>query len=190
MTNAEYIKKYLDLGFSIHLIKPRQKVGIVGHIYQGTAGFTIETDCNIAIRLGGYLPTPNVSEDLRVVHCLDFDTFPGYEAWAAANPEMVQTPTQMTHRGMHVFFTLPYQSRNAKGPGLDLIGDEWYALVQPSIHPEGTHYTWLHNPFYNLFVHLDNVHEMKGIDWNNLNWEPDDYDDDRGEFDEFDPDSY
>jgi hypothetical protein len=172
MTPSEYIQKYLDLGFSLTLITPRQKSGSVGRLYAGQK-INLTTDCNIGLILGE--PTFDENDDVRVVHALDFDTVPGYEAWAAANPGLANTPTQITPKGYHVLFTLPYQCHNAKSPDLDLISQGWYILVQPSIHPDGSPYTWILNPFFNPFVHVDSLEEI-GIDLSKLDFEQDDYD--------------
>ena len=56
------------------------------------------------------------------------------------------TVESITPRGRHLFFQHPDQPvRNSAGklaPGIDVRGDEGYALVPPSKHPTGRRYFW------------------------------------------------
>jgi hypothetical protein len=74
----------------------------------------------------------------------DFDDMRGYEAWAAAYPEIAgQIPTVRTKRGVQVFaYHAPAVKFIDFGNG-ELRGEGHYSLLPPSRHPDGPTYAWL-----------------------------------------------
>lgn len=80
----------------------------------------------------------------------DFDQKAAYASWQAANKALACTiPTVYTSRGLHVYgrcgslaagpFVINY------GDG-ELRGNNHYVLAPPSIHPNGSRYSWLTIP--------------------------------------------
>ena len=61
-----------------------------------------------------------------------------------------QTATVMTGTGEHLYFRYPLgrtiPTATQVVPGLDIRGDGGYALLPPSVHPNGTPYTWILPP--------------------------------------------
>jgi hypothetical protein len=75
----------------------------------------------------------------------DFDTVPGYDAWAAEHPALADVlPTARTGRGFQVFCRLRREVYHKLGDG-ELIGDSrHYVVLPPSWHPIACRrYAWV-----------------------------------------------
>jgi len=93
----------------------------------------LNTDVNLGVVLGG-------TTGLVVA---DWDAVPPYEAWHATLGASVETLTERTARGYHVFFTFPGFRVNASHDcELKTAG---VCMVAPSIHPSGVVYHVLIN---------------------------------------------
>jgi hypothetical protein len=76
----------------------------------------------------------------------DFDNVGAYRAWADANPDDASVlPTVQTHRGYHVFGRLDHEEFANLGDGELRANCGHYVLLPPSLHPDGSIYTWV-NP--------------------------------------------
>jgi hypothetical protein len=90
------------------------------------------------------------------VWVLDIDGETG-TAWCAEQTRLrghgwAQTRKSKTSRGVHLFFRWPENGinlRNSEGKianGIDVRGQNGFAIVPPSVHPTGTSYSWLGPP--------------------------------------------
>lgn len=83
------------------------------------------------------------------------------EALANSHGELPDTVCQETNDGHHYFFAVPKGKRiRSLGEGIDIKGPGGYVVIAPSLHPNGTHYTWMidGNP-------LDGVRVENAPDW-------------------------
>ncbi|MBI5028991.1 MAG: bifunctional DNA primase/polymerase [Chloroflexi bacterium] len=88
----------------------------------------LNTDANLGVVLGG-------AAGLVVA---DWDDVPQYESWCAGSGAGVETLTEQTARGYHLFFTYPgLRSSVADGCELKATG---VCMVAPSVHPSGVVY--------------------------------------------------
>jgi hypothetical protein len=93
----------------------------------------LNTDANLGVVLGG-------SSGLMVV---DWDDAYQYEVWCATTSITMQTLTEQTARGYHVYFTIPGLRMNiSHGCELKATG---VCMVAPSVHPSGIVYRILHD---------------------------------------------
>ena len=93
----------------------------------------LNTDANLGVVLGG-------TAGLVVA---DWDDARQYESWCAAGGAAVETLTEQTARGYHVFFTCPgLRSSVADGCELKATG---VCMVAPSVHPSGVVYRVLYD---------------------------------------------
>ena len=93
----------------------------------------LNTDANLGVVLGG-------STGLVVA---DWDAAAPYEAWRATTEASVETLTERTARGYHVFFTFPgFRVNTSHGCELKATG---VCMVAPSVHPSGIVYYVLIN---------------------------------------------
>jgi len=111
--------------------------------------FEAAPDCDIALIMGA------VSGGLA---CRDFDREGAYERWKDQYPALAGSlPTQKTGRGFHVFMQLDQEGearvRRALGkpdgkgaitlPDGELRMGNSYCVAAPSLHANGTRYTWI-----------------------------------------------
>jgi hypothetical protein len=83
--------------------------------------------------------TGKVSDGLGV---RDFDSEEAYSHWKSHHPDVAnQLPTVRTSRGYHVY------GRGTATKTVKFTDGEFrygvYVLAPPSIHPDGSHYTWI-----------------------------------------------
>ena len=127
---------WLAQGFDLVPMKPYTK-----HLYYGygyskkhisqpdeAEKWFAEMDTNLGVVLGG-------EKGLVVA---DWDDFTAYKTWAISEGCNVQTRTERTARGVHLFFT-GKGFRSASGGGCDLLASG-ICMVTPSVHPSGTVY--------------------------------------------------
>jgi hypothetical protein len=77
----------------------------------------------------------------------DFDDAGAYRRWADDNPDLAAAmPTARTYRGFHVYGRLAAENFINFGDGELRADSKHYVVAPPSIHPEGTVYTWLVPP--------------------------------------------
>ena len=87
-------------------------------------------ECNLALLTGG----PG-----RLL-VLDFDRFADWIHWRRDNPELAQTYTEQTARGVHTFLRVSKPTSSMAVDGVDVLGDRHTVMVSPSIHPSGARY--------------------------------------------------
>ncbi len=93
----------------------------------------LNTDANLGVVLGG----------LTGLIVADWDDGHQYELWSATTGMAVQTLTEQTARGYHVFFTFPGLRMNIiHGCELKATG---VCMVAPSVHPLSIVYRILHD---------------------------------------------
>lgn len=137
-----YLHRYAELGWSIIPISPRDKKPLVKwQKYQTTRASAKQLQdwakrwpsASIAV----------VTGKLSGVFVIDQDSAEG-QAFASALPE---TATVQTQKGRHYYFKMP-EGGKVPGvkvrfsPGLDLRGEGGYAILPPSVHPDGHWYAW------------------------------------------------
>ena len=88
----------------------------------------VNTEANLGVVLGG-------SVGLVVA---DWDDVHQYEAWCAATGASVETLTEQTARGYHLFFVCE-GLHTTVGPGCELKATG-VCMVAPSVHPSGVVY--------------------------------------------------
>ncbi|UCC98976.1 MAG: bifunctional DNA primase/polymerase [Phycisphaerales bacterium] len=88
--------------------------------------------------------TGRVSGGLTI---LEFDSMEGYEWWKKGHQELAETlPTVKTSRGMHVYFRSELD-KNFNYDKIDLLVQNKYALLPPSLHPDKKSvYKWVIPP--------------------------------------------
>lgn len=73
----------------------------------------------------------------------DFDDAGAYDFWARANASDAATmPTVRTARGVHIYGTLDAEIYSTFSDGELRADSRHYCLLPPSLHPEGTMYSW------------------------------------------------
>ena len=80
-----------------------------------------------------------VREPLVVI---DFDDEKLYSGWAEVNPSMTGTLTVKTGRGFHVYFFVEGQIYPVIAKGKIDVKSSGIVLVPPSLHENGTHYSY------------------------------------------------
>ncbi len=107
---------------------------------------------------------------------LDFDAIAHYQAWAQLHPDVANaTCLQKTSKGVHVLFRWKDVRRTRFFVNQDVVlshdktvrvgqikGALDYVVASPSIHPDGTIYSWLpgHAPWEVEVVRVQNLHEL------------------------------
>ncbi|WIG18393.1 bifunctional DNA primase/polymerase [Kocuria rosea] len=132
----------LDYGWSVFPLKPREKRPATANgLHDATIDLTVierwwraNPNFNIGIRTGAGGP-----------FVIDIDSQQGADNLNAArgNEEGTFGPLVLTHKGYHLYFAddaLP--SRTALVEGVDCRGVGGYVVAPPSVHPNGTVYTW------------------------------------------------
>src|SRR5262252_2561945 len=131
----------LDLGWPVLPIRAHGKEPLTSH---GVKDATTDErrllhylerwpDCNLAVACGA--PGPQV---------LDVDR-PDDAAFVLRALEQNGTPEVATSRGRHLYFAGTDAGTVSLGYG-ELRGRGSYVIVPPSIHPDGSLYTWLREP--------------------------------------------
>ena len=147
-----FAKKYVEQGWQVFPLQPRQKTPIVKWADVATTDEKMavgwwdnDPDANIGIACG--------KRSGIVVLDVDVDKN-GYESLAALRDEWGELPETAIAKtgggGEHIFFKHPgIEIRNSAGklgPGLDIRGDGGYVVAAPSIHPNGQSYEWVVKP--------------------------------------------
>lgn len=140
---------YLELGWSVFPLKPKDKTPLVKwQAYQTkkptadevTAWWKKWPNANIGLATGA----------ISGVVVIDIDSAEGREAYAAEFGELHNTIRQTTGKpgGLHLLFATrngtKYQNMARTIPFVDVRGDGGYIVVSPSVHPNGTVYQWEH----------------------------------------------
>jgi hypothetical protein len=185
MDRQEIIRQYLKVGFAVIAGKLKSK-NLWRYYFsphpphnKHTDRFIESiTDENIGIYMGADL-TAKGDDHPRYAYALDFDDEALYTHWKETNPDLAsRCPTQRTRRGYHVLFTMPKHEPGGKSDDLTFVGDGWYILVAPSIHPDGHHYRWLKSPFDTPLPHVARLEDLglgdrlAGLDWGGEDYPP------------------
>jgi len=134
----EYAVKYLQYGFSIIPIGPNKQPLLSWKEYQSRKPTTKELEgwSNLDNLRGLAVVTGKISG----VFVLDVDEGGKVE-------DLPQTPIVRTGSGIHYFFKYPenIDIKNTTGfrPKVDIRGEGGYAILPPTIHPNGKEYKWL-----------------------------------------------
>ncbi|MDE2098124.1 MAG: bifunctional DNA primase/polymerase [Patescibacteria group bacterium] len=155
--SASYWLRYHDLGWSIFPVREQTKKSLVSWKKYQTKRpdrQQIESwprlwpNANIAVATG----------EISGVFVLDIDRIPDPADKSAperarierslaliAAVRDIETARARTAKGQHVYFKWPGRSVPTKVsflPGLDVRGDGGYAILPPSLHPNGARYIW------------------------------------------------
>jgi hypothetical protein len=71
---------------------------------------------------------------------LDFDAMPAYDLWRVAYPDVAQSYSVVTSRGVHVYLFVDEPVSSGKLGMIDIKAAGGYVLAPPSIHPSGRQY--------------------------------------------------
>jgi replicative DNA helicase len=137
-----------SIGLRVFALGSRSKLPVTAH------GFLDASDDPAVIRNQWRLTTNNVglaTGRLSGVFVLDVDGADGessLEALRAGREAFVATPEVRTHRGRHVYLEHPAgleikSSAEKYGKKLDVRANGGYVVVPPSVHPDGTVYSWM-----------------------------------------------
>lgn len=142
MTTMEAARYYLDQGFSVIPLKPRDKKPLIPWKEYQTRHATQEeiaewfTNGNNNIGI--------VTGKISGLAVVDFDTREATELAKAQN--FPTTPLVKTGKGYHAYCLYRDGVRNFQKrddlPGIDLRGDGGYVAAPPSIHESGAVYAW------------------------------------------------
>ena len=138
----ELAAHWLSLGAHLVPLRPRSKAILAGYGLKGRqlttlnpARFPLRAGANLGLILGG----PG-----RFA-CLDFEDTVLYEQWRTTLGREVNTWTERTARGVHVFFQAagPEALQHCAAPHQADFLTAGFVTLAPSIHPSGSRYTVL-----------------------------------------------
>jgi Bifunctional DNA primase/polymerase, N-terminal/AAA domain len=155
--SSSYWSRYFELGWSVFPVREQTKKPLVSwKKYQDEKPTKEQVaewpklwpNANIAVATG----------KISGVFVLDVDKIPDAEGKPPAEQARIKrahalvealnpidTARARTHKGKHIYFKWPGKpvpTKVAFLPGLDVRGDGGYAILPPSIHPNGTRYLW------------------------------------------------
>jgi len=155
--------RYLELGWSLIPIEPETKTPPKGFQWRPFRTQRADRGTVESWFFGDrHYPAVIFGAASGGLACRDFDEVDVYERWAAEYPDVAELlPTVRTHRGWHVYFTLEGSTadlrrrlRKSGGNGhINVEGGELrfdagsYCLLPPAVHPDGTEYAWVRDPF-------------------------------------------
>lgn len=159
MAGSELMEAALDyarMGIAVHPLVPREKRPATAN------GFHDATTDEAQIRAGwGADPSFNIGgamgEPSGGVVCIDIDLddekgTDGYEflaRWEREHGELPETARAITGRGgAHLFYRASCHVAPSANPdvGIDIRGDGSYAMLAPSVHPNGNSVQWEFHP--------------------------------------------
>lgn len=140
-------REYIDRGWPVFLLAPRPKLPLVPKsaggqgLYDATRDFEVirdqlvqNPDSNLAVRTG------------IICDVVDLDGLVATEALEKARMgrEKLRGPMVRTRKGWHIHVAhTGLGNRAGVLSGMDFRGQEGYAVVPPSVHPDGHRYEWL-----------------------------------------------
>ncbi|MBH0169300.1 bifunctional DNA primase/polymerase [Fictibacillus sp. 18YEL24] len=78
---------------------------------------------------------------------IDLDSEDAVE-WFKQQGKIRRTWLAKTRRGYHIYFNYQKGIKSTKlHQKIDILSDKRFVVAPPSIHPEGTTYEWIHNPW-------------------------------------------
>ena len=105
-------------------------------------------DASIGVATGSMSNLIVIDEDID--ENKDINGARSVRAWEKVNGEFSETVTAITGRGgYHLYFHYTgaeYKNRTGIIEGVDVRGEGGYVIAPPSIHPNGTEYTWEYDP--------------------------------------------
>ena len=143
--------KYAARGWPVFPLQPRGKLPAIPKAKGGSGFKDATTDPAVIRRWWTRWPEANVgiaSGAVSGIVVLDVDGEEGEASLATLLNDngSDETPTARTGGGgRHLLFAHPGRTigcRTGMLPGLDLKGDGGYIVAPPSVHPNGTRYTW------------------------------------------------
>jgi putative DNA primase/helicase len=135
---------YAARGWRVHPLKPRDKTPITKN---GCKDATLD-EATIR-RWWSQWPSANVGLATGwEFFVLDIDTKSGGMAWLEANELPTTHEATTGSGGKHLLYRMPagvivQNSAGLIAPGVDVRGVGGYIVAAPSVHPNGTPYTWL-----------------------------------------------
>lgn len=149
-TPLDYALAYAELGLRVFPLIPQQKIP-----FKNSSGVKEATTDKEQIRLWWTnIPTANIGIAMGDgLLAIDVDVADGKQgdlSWQTLVEKHGLIPTIQNITGTggwHFIFKAPpgvriKNSASKLGPGLDVRGDGGYIIGEPSIHPNGKHYTW------------------------------------------------
>ena len=159
---SKFLELYRRLGLNVIPLKPRSKEPLIqwGELQQRKATddelkrWFSRGDVNVGIVCG------SVSGNLAV---LDFESLESFERFFGRKPEDLagETIVVRTSRGYHAYFRSgkPIESFKVRELQLDVKGEGSYVAAPPSIHPSGSRYEFIGDPWS-----LDDVSSIDDLD--------------------------
>lgn len=139
--------RYASIGWHVFPVAPGQKVPLTSH---GVKDATVDTaqieawwrkwpNANVAVACGR-------QSGVYVID-VDIEEASGVNGVKSLNefPSLPKTVRQKTPRGgFHAFYRTdnPPANKNSFRHGIDIRGDGYYVLLEPSVHPNGRTYCW------------------------------------------------
>lgn len=176
---AGYIERY---GFAIVPLRAQSKLPSTKHgvdDWTDDAGYVREwfnerPNCNLAIATGD--PSGGV-----IVLDIDRDDDKGYDGyetlldWEAEHGELPETVSAITGRGgVHYYYRVdrPVKSSVNEDVHIDIRSTGSYAMLPPSVHPNGRRVEWEHDPSEyaiaeaddNVYAFLDAVRKREDVE--------------------------
>lgn len=142
---------YAAMGIPVFPLLPKRKEPATKHGSKDATtdesaireAWTAHPDCNIGGRMGDGLV------------CLDFDVDEAFDSrdflvdWEREHGHLPETATAVTGRGgMHMFYRVDREVRNSVNSEchIDVRGQGGYAMLAPSVHPNGNSVYWDFDP--------------------------------------------
>lgn len=137
-TLLEHALIYASKGMLVFPCMPRGKEPLTNHGFKDAtsdhvkikAWWTKWPDANVAVATGAGLANFDV---------VDLDNEEAVREWFFR----IDGPAVKTSRGCHIYVQGGYPCRGNVHPGVDYKGVGGYVLAPPSVHPDGTIYTWI-----------------------------------------------
>lgn len=159
MDRFEIVVRYWDRGFSVIPLKPKSKEPYIAWKEYQTRPPSYdelnkwrsiwEDGGNIGIICG------KVSDNLIIV---DLDNQKIFDNFTNEYPELIKTWVVKTSRGYHVWL----KCKDTKSRGM-VRGEGMYVVVPPSVHPDGTRYTFMPDSKQNGLLHVDILPDLSLI---------------------------
>lgn len=145
MSTLDYAKKYLERGFSIIPLNPKDKKPAIRSWKPYQEKLPSMDDINDWFGNGSNNNIGIVTGKISKIAVVDLDCEEALKY--AKDNNFPKAPTVQTGKGYHLYYRYQEGIRNFQKrddlPGIDLRGDGGYVVAPPSIHPSGKEYRWI-----------------------------------------------